>query len=150
MTREEIQVQEERLQFDKFDNDTAFKIGESIVKKAMERNLAVTVDITRCRQQLFHIALPGTAADNDEWLKRKVNTVYRFGKSSLSMELELKEKNTTMEEAYYVSSETYVAAGGAFPVRIRNTGLIGTIGVSGLASSEDHALVVESIEEYLG
>ncbi len=81
-TMAEVVAEEATLQFTKFDNQTALAIGNQLVALAQERHAAVTIDITRCRQQLFHAALPGTAIDNDEWLKRKINVVYQFGVSS--------------------------------------------------------------------
>ena len=39
--------------------------------------------------------------------------------------------------------------GGAFPITIKNVGVVGTITISGLLDNEDHDLVVWGIEDYL-
>ena len=41
-------------------------------------------------------------------------------------------------------------SGGAFPIRVAGAGVVAVITVSGLASDDDHQLVVDAITEYLG
>ncbi|ROR25793.1 heme-degrading protein [Mobilisporobacter senegalensis] len=55
-----------------------------------------------------------------------------------------------MEESSLLSSFEYAAHGGAFPIIIKNVGVVGTITVSGLAQEDDHALVLAVIKEFLG
>jgi uncharacterized protein (UPF0303 family) len=54
-----------------------------------------------------------------------------------------------MEEKYLISSLEFAAHGGAFPIRIKGTGVVGTITVSGLAQEDDHALVVRVLRAWL-
>ncbi len=77
-----LRQQEEDLQFRQFDNNTALRLGMQIVEVARQGRKAITVDIVRNGHQLFHCALPGTAPDNDAWVRRKSNVVTRFGHSS--------------------------------------------------------------------
>lgn len=147
MNTETILEQERNNQFDKFDNNTALEIGIRLLQVARERKLPIVIDITRCRHQIFHAALPGTSIDNDEWVRRKNNSVYRFEVSSLFLQLKVKKENSTIQEMYSVASTDYAAAGGAFPVRVKNTGFVGTITISGLTSEEDHNLIVEVLDE---
>lgn len=93
--------------------------------------------------------MPGTAADNDKWLMRKVNSVYNFGYSSLIVQEKVKQSGVTLLESGGLPTDQYAAAGGAFPVKVRGVGLVGTIAVSGLVSEEDHGLIVECLEKYL-
>ena len=141
--------EEQELQFTKFNEDTAWRIGSHLVDRAIKENLSVTVDITRGDQQLFHASLKGTSADNDEWIKRKVRLVHRFGHSSFYMGQLLKSKGKRIDEAYLISESEYAPHGGCFPVIIKDTGVIGTITVSGLQQEEDHKLVVQAIRNYL-
>jgi len=46
--------------------------------------------------------------------------------------------------------DRFAAHGGAFPLTIRGTGVVGTITVSGLPQVEDHAFVVAQLEAFLG
>ena len=146
----EVEAQEAELRFPSLSNEEAVALGASIAEKARSRGLAVTVDVHRAGQQLFHLALPGTSADNDEWIRRKVRVVMRFGHSSFLVGLKLKLSGSTLEEKHCVSSLEYSAHGGSFPVSIPGTGIVGAVTVSGLPQEEDHALVVESIREFLG
>ena len=87
--------------------------------------------------------------DNDEWIKRKVRLVYRFGHSSFYMGQLLKSKGKRIEEAYLISESEYAPHGGCFPVIVKDTGMVGTITVSGLPQEEDHKLVVQAIRDFL-
>jgi uncharacterized protein (UPF0303 family) len=145
----EIEAQEAELRFPSFSNTEAIALGASLAEKARSRSLSITVDIRRGSQQLFHCALEGTAQDNDEWALRKGRAVLRFGHASFLIGLRLKLAGTSLEEKYCVSPLEYSAHGGAFPVFVKGTGLVGTVVVSGLPQEEDHALVVECIREFL-
>ena len=141
--------QEQELQFINFNELTAWQIGSQMVERAMRENLPITIDIMRGQQQLFHFSMPGTAADNDEWVKRKVRLVNRFGHSSFYMGQMLKHKGKTIEQSYLISESEFAAHGGCFPIIIKDTGMVGTVTVSGLPQEEDHKLVVDSIRAFI-
>jgi uncharacterized protein (UPF0303 family) len=141
--------EEQELQFTKFNEATAWQIGSQLVERSTSKNLPITIDITHGNHQLFHASLCGASADNDEWIKRKVRLVYRFGHSSFYVGQLLKSKGKRIEEAYLISEREYAPHGGCFPVIVRDTGMIGTITVSGLAQEEDHKLVVQAIRDFL-
>jgi uncharacterized protein (UPF0303 family) len=61
----------------------------------------------------------------------------------------LKSKGKRIEEAYLISETDYAPHGGCFPVIVKDTGVVGTITVSGLPQEEDHKLVVQAIRTYL-
>ena len=147
---EELLAQERELQFQRFDNDTALALGQVLVDAAREERLAVTVDIRRGEQQLFHAALAGTAADNDAWIERKNRVVRRFGHSSYYVGTLLGLEGTTIEEKFLLDGTLYAAHGGAFPVMVRDVGMVGTVTVSGLPQAEDHRLVVTVLHAFLG
>ena len=145
----ELLQEEQELQFTKFNETTAWQIGSQLVERATSNNLPVTIDITRGDHQLFHASLHGTSPDNDEWVKRKVRLVYRFQHSSFYMGQLLKSKGRRIEEAYLLPESEYGPHGGCFPIILKDTGMIGTITVSGLSQEEDHKLVVQAIRDYL-
>ena len=148
MSPEELLAQEAELQFQRFDNDTALALGQALVAAARQDGLAVTVDIRRGEQQLFHAALAGTAADNDAWIERKNRVVRRFGHSSFYVGTLL--EGATMEEKFLLDGSLFAAHGGAFPVMVRDVGMVGTVTVSGLPQAEDHRLVVTVLRDFLG
>lgn len=141
--------QENNLQFSRFNEDTAWEIGSWLVEYAKSHDLPVTIDITRGQQQMFHASRPGASADNDEWVKRKVRLVNRFGHSSFYVGQMLKSKGKTIEQSYLIPESEYAPHGGCFPILIRGTGMVGTITVSGLPQEDDHNLVVLAIQTYL-
>jgi uncharacterized protein (UPF0303 family) len=146
---EQLLQEEQELQFTKFNEATAWQIGSQLVEQGMRENLPITIDITRGERQIFHASLCGASADNDEWVKRKVRLVYRFGHSSFYMGQLLKSKDKRIEEVYLLSETEYAPHGGCFPIIIKDTGMIGTITVSGLPQEEDHKLVVQIIRNFL-
>lgn len=141
--------EEQDLQFTSFNEETAWALGSQLVERARSQGLPVTIDIMRGTHQLFHASLRGTSADNDEWVKRKVRLVYRFGHSSFYMGQLLKSKGKSIEQSYLVSESEYAPHGGCFPIIVKGTGVVGTITVSGLPQEEDHKLVVEALRDFL-
>jgi uncharacterized protein (UPF0303 family) len=148
-TLQQLLQEEQELQFMKFNEDVAWELGNQLVELARNRNLPVTVDITRGTHQLFHAALRGTSPDNDEWVKRKVRLVYRFGHSSFYVGQTLKSKGKSIEQAYLISETEFAPHGGCFPIIVKDTGIVGTVTVSGLPQEEDHKLAVEALRNYL-
>jgi uncharacterized protein (UPF0303 family) len=145
----ELRQQEEDIQFASFGNDMALAVGLALVEEARNKGKAVTIDITRGGQQLFHFAMAGTSIDNGEWVKRKNRVVQRFGHSSFYMGTSLKNAGQTIEEKYLLPESEYAAHGGAFPIIIKGVGVVGTITVSGLPQQEDHELVVSTLKQFL-
>ena len=141
--------QEERLQFAKFDNETALALGQQLLAAARDRGLPVTVSVRRNGQRLFHAALPGTSADNDAWIDRKSRVVDRYGHSSFLVGTQFRAKGGSFETDSRLDPDEYAAHGGAFPVLVRGVGPVGTVGVSGLPQAEDHAFVVEQLAAFL-
>jgi uncharacterized protein (UPF0303 family) len=109
----------------------------------------VTVDVRRGTQQLFHAARPGTTADNDSWIERKVRVVERFGASSFLVGMRSRARGTTFNEQFDLPLQQFAAHGGSFPVRVRGVGVVGAVTVSGLPQADDHALVVEAVRSFL-
>ncbi len=145
-----LEAQEQRLVFRRFDNDDAWRLGSAMVTAAAARSLSLTVDIRRHGHQLFHAALPGTTPENDAWIERKVNVVNRFAVASYLVGRRLAASGTALDDGLGVEARRYAAHGGAFPIRIADVGVVGTVCVSGLPQAEDHAFVVEMIAAFLG
>jgi uncharacterized protein (UPF0303 family) len=141
--------EEAELQFERFNEQTAWQLGSLLVARATAQGLPVTIDIMRGEQQLFHAALPGASADNDEWIKRKVRVVYRFGHSSFYMGQKLKAEGKDIETTYLIPESQFAAHGGCFPIIVRGTGMVGAVTVSGLPQEEDHKLVTQVLREFL-
>jgi uncharacterized protein (UPF0303 family) len=145
-----IARQEQELQFARFDEDVAWKLGSRVRELAIAKKFGVVIDVRRFGQPLFYCALTGTTPDNPEWVRRKINTVARFHKSSYAVGLELQQSGSTLAEKQGLPVADYAVHGGSFPIRIAGAGVIGAVTVSGVPQRSDHELVVESLCAELG
>ncbi|MEU4336976.1 heme-degrading domain-containing protein [Micromonospora lupini] len=142
-TLDELQREENALELAGLTETDAYELGVRAVTAAAERRLPISVGVWRTGRQLFHCGLPGSTADNDGWLRRKGRVVMRFEHSSLYMARLCQDKQTTLTEKFGLPAARYAAAGGAVPLRVRGTGVVGWMGVSGLPQLDDHRFVVE-------
>jgi uncharacterized protein (UPF0303 family) len=146
---ERLLAEEQRLVFRRFDNDTAIALGLHLLAAAREGALPVTISVRRGTQRLFHAALPGTSADNDEWLERKSRVVDRYGHSSFYVGTSFRARGSTFELSSRLDPDLYAAHGGVFPAIVAGVGPVGTVGVSGLPQADDHAFVAAALTSFL-
>ena len=145
-----IEEQEINLQFKEFTNESALEIGMYLVNNATSHNHPIVIDITRGEQRLFFYACKGSSKDNEFWVERKKKITTRFGRSSMLTKLKYEKIAPEKFNPTAISLDSsYTLSGGCFPVIIKNTGVIGTITVSGLTDIDDHNMVVNAIEHYL-
>ncbi len=145
MTDDLVEVlleQERRLQFSVLSHGTALELGEIFLVQARERELAITLDVRWGEQQLFHVALPGTSADHDGWIERKARVVRRFGHSTRYVAAACAAQGVTFYQEYLLDPTSYAAAGGSFPLLVRDVGMVGAVTVSGLTDDEDHDFII--------
>jgi uncharacterized protein (UPF0303 family)/catechol 2,3-dioxygenase-like lactoylglutathione lyase family enzyme len=140
--------EEARIVLDRFTNGDALELGLALVAAARTEAAPVVVDIRRGAQQLFHVALAGTSADNDQWVIRKARVVERFGHSSWYMGAWCRTKGGTLAGLFGVDDQEFAAHGGSFPLTIRDVGVVGAVTVSGLPQADDHRLVVATLEAF--
>jgi uncharacterized protein (UPF0303 family) len=146
---ETLAQQEKELQFAAFDSDAALALGLKVVERARQQGKAITVNITVNSKVLFHHAMQGASADQADWIRRKNNVVARFGRCSFYIGIDHKHRGVAFDEIKYLDPVDYAANGGAFPITIKDTGIIGTVTVSGMRQAEDHAMVVEALRAVL-
>ena len=144
----ELRREEEEIQFGSFSNDLAWALGSRLVEAARQEHKAITIDIRRSGQQLFHCALAGTSPDNDAWVERKSRVVERFGHSSYFMGRMLDSQDLTIEQKYLLDGRKYAAHGGSFPITVKGVGVVGAVTVSGLPQVEDHRFVVRILRDF--
>ena len=142
---EKILQQEKEIQFTHFNEHTAWQIGTWIRDYAYKNNLPIAIDIHHGQQQLFHAVLAGANQNNAKWIKRKMNLVNLTGHSSFYWNQLLASEKKTVEQKFLLPEKDYAAHGGCVPIFIKNSGMIGTITVSGLPQEEDHNLVIQAI-----
>ena len=145
-----VAAQEQRLVFDAFPISLAHDIGQKLVETAKAQKAPVVIDLTRSGQCLFHCALDGATPDNAVWVLRKNRVVQRFHRSSLYMGALCRTKGCSLEEKFLLPQNAFAAHGGAFPITLRDSGVIGSVTVSGLPQIEDHDMVVSALAEFAG
>ena len=145
-----IAIQEDRLQFQDFDADTAWKLGNRLKANAETRGVAVTIEIRVGKETIFFFAMQGAKPENADWARRKRNVVDLLWRSSYAVGLSLQEEQSSLEAKMGLPLRDYTAHGGSFPIRVVGVGTIGTVTVSGLPQRDDHAMLVEELAGMLG
>lgn len=144
-----IKDQEQALQFENFSEADAWALGSQMREAAIALKHPFVIDIRIAGRKLFYTALPGTTPANESWVERKINVVMRLHKSSYLVGRELALSGRALDESQGVLPIDYATHGGSFPIAIKNTGVVGTITVSGIPQRDDHNFVVEHICRYL-
>ncbi|MET0405678.1 MAG: heme-degrading domain-containing protein [Cystobacter sp.] len=145
---EQLLAEEEELQFERLSHEDVLSLGLRLLDRVRRDRLPVVIDVTLGGLTVLHCALPGSRPDNEDWVRRKRNTVNRFWHSSLYMGRYYAAKGTSLTDKPHIDAAEFVDHGGSFPLRVRDLGCVGTVTVSGLAQEEDHALVVDLLREW--
>ncbi|KAJ5646634.1 hypothetical protein N7490_003006 [Penicillium lividum] len=164
--------------FQSFTADTAWKLGNAL------RNRILSLPDSQRKPSLISIALAtatsgggslhilfqsvtesGTIPDNENWVRRKRNTVLRWGVSSWTMRqkvasgLGFAASADAIESAFVKKfalasgnggsvADEYAIHGGGYPIRVRGVdGVVAVVVVSGLKQEDDHQVVAETIKE---
>lgn len=137
-------AQEQALVLPDFDEARALSVGLRLKALAERDGLSLAIDRRHWNHQLFAFAMPGTSADNADWMRRKINVVQRLGRSSYRFHLQLAASGKTPDDRFMPAFD-FAAAGGSFPITIRGVGVVGAVSVSGAPMRLDHELVVEAL-----
>ncbi|MGV8954656.1 MAG: heme-degrading domain-containing protein [Cypionkella sp.] len=130
----------------RFAEAEALELGQILLLKAA--GLPVVINIRTPGRTLFHAALPGSAPMNDAWARRKSNCALFFHKPSLLVGEENSIKDQDFS-AHGLNAADYADHGGAVPIRVAGCGVVAVATISGLASREDHRLVISGLQTLL-
>ena len=144
-----LEQQEQLLRFTSFNAETAWELGNFLRASLIERHAGGTIEIELANHLLFACATPGANPGQADWIRRKRNTVHRFGRSSYAIGRLLESNNETLESRHYLNVADYAAHGGGFPVLLEDTGPVGSVVLSGLPQRDDHNLVVSALAQIL-
>lgn len=144
-----LEMQEEILQFTHFTNQDAWELGSGMVLEAKKRNLPVSIRIELNNGHcVFQYSADGTTLRNQMWLERKIRTVKLMEKSTLNFYTSMRKSEKTLTDLG-LEEKDYACCGGAFPIRMEEAGVIGTIAVSGMNHVSDHDFIVKCVSKYL-
>lgn len=147
---ERLALQEQRLQFNAFDQSTAWTLGTQLKTLCDAAGVALAIEIRLAKETVFYYAMPGTGPGNADWARRKRNTVELQHASSYAVGLKLEQEKSSLEAKQGLPLRDYATHGGSFPIRVRGVGVVGVVTVSGLPQREDHATVVKALATLCG
>ncbi|MDG2533478.1 heme-degrading domain-containing protein [Sphingomonas sp. HITSZ_GF] len=145
MELEAIDREEQSLALQRFDAEDAWWLGCHLRERGAAAGVPIAIEIRRAGTRLFSALLPGATADNLGWIDRKIALVMRFERSSYVTRLKFDAAPPGAFDRFGLDPRTHVAAGGAVPIRIAGTGVIGAVAISGLTQEEDHLYAVEAL-----
>lgn len=166
--------------FQSFTADTAWTLGNAL------RDRILSLPNTQRKPALISIMLAtatsggtpphilfqsatesGTVPDNENWVRRKRNTVLRWGVSSWALRQKTIAGLTAGATAAEIESaflkkfalessnggavaDEYAIHGGGYPIRVRGVeGVVAVAVVSGLKQEDDHQVVAETVKEVI-
>lgn len=145
-----IAEQERRLVLERFDAAAAWTLGSSLRAAAEARGAALAIEVRIAKRTVFFHAMPGARPSNGDWVRRKRNTVELLARSSYAAGLAPLQDGLTIAQRMGLPVRDFAFAGGAFPIVLAGTGLVGAVAVSGLPQRDDHEMVVAALAELAG
>ncbi len=142
-------AEERDLVVEDFTLEDAWQLGSQMRAAAVAAALPIAIGITFGQQRVFHTALPGSSADNDDWLARKTMVALRYARASLTVGESFRVNGQDFDVDGRLDTARYAAHGGVVPLRLHGGIVIGTVGVSGLPELDDHAFVVAQLRAFL-
>lgn len=144
MTVDELEAEARTLTLPVFDEAVALRLGGILTELARSRGLPIVIDIRSGTRCFYHAALPGSAALNDLWARRKSATALVFQAASFLVGARNRAKGESLTK-HGLSEADHADHGGAVPLVVAEAGMVAVATVSGLPQAEDHALVVEGL-----
>jgi uncharacterized protein (UPF0303 family) len=147
---ERLALQEALLQFDTFDQASAWTLGSLLKTRCEEAGVALAIEVRLGKETVFFYSMPGTGPGNADWVRRKRNAVELLHTSSYALHLKLAQEGSSLESKQGLPLRDYATHGGSVPIRVRGVGVVGVVTVSGIPQREDHAMVIRALAELCG
>ncbi|GHV66175.1 hypothetical protein AGMMS49928_00220 [Spirochaetia bacterium] len=144
---ERLGKEEEELAFTSFSHRDAWNIAASIVEKTKNDPQPLGFEIYLNGLLIFRYFPTGITQDHEYWLYRKYRTVKLREMSSMRMKW-MAEMNNSKITDWKLDPNNYCLAGGGYPIKIKDTGMIGAIVATGTNDTDEHNKIVEAIREY--
>ncbi|MFI3238166.1 MAG: heme-binding protein [Lachnospiraceae bacterium] len=146
-----VEKQEEAFVFEQFTHEDAWKLGNIIVEVARRRKFSPAISIRLMSgYTVFQYGFDNTGLDHENWMLRKLASCEVKMMSTMRLDYILKTCELDMRDAWFMDPMEYSTCPGAFPIKVKGVGMIGTILVSGISVLTDHDLIAEALNEYFG
>ncbi len=143
-----LDARERELNFAHFDANDGWRLGCQLRDRASALQAPVAIEVIRGQTRLFFASLNGATMDNSQWTRRKIAVALRFERSSYVVALNFAQLDLTLD-AVGLSASDYALSGGALPISVAGTGVVGAVAVSGLAEEEDHEMVLAALSDLM-
>lgn len=141
--------QEEMLRFDHFSNKIAWELGSFLVQHVYEKGIDLAISIQKPNGNIiFQHYTEGTTMNNQNWIRRKFNTVVLTEHCSIRMWASINAAGETAVDQG-LNPLDYAFCGGGFPIRLKTGEFVGVLLVSNLPHEQDHQFVIEGLQEWL-
>eukprot|EP01037_Dinobryon_pediforme_P014079 gene14079-14197_t len=127
---ETLLVQEQGLILPCFNEDIAFTIGSALRARAAAQKAPVVIEIRNASRRFYFSALHGSTPENDNWARRKANTVLQCHASSMLVGVRLALEGRAQWPDAVLEIKDYSVHGGAFPVRVKDSGVVAVIAIT--------------------
>lgn len=145
-----IDQQEKMLRFKSFTNEDGLELGNFLVNYAREQGITVSIAIRKTTGGiLFHHLMEGTNCNNQNWMRRKFNTVLLWEHSSLRAWAHERLTGETIATHGFTEQE-YIFFGGGFPLFLETGELAAVLTISNLPHFKDHQFAVSGLAKWLG
>lgn len=146
---EQLKAEEERLSFEHFSREDAWEFAMLLYKNGRKYCRTMGFEITLNGLCVFRYLPEETTRDHAMWLERKRRTVEFREMSPLRFQAWLEMDGSDFKN-WKVDTDQYVLGGGAFPITIRGTGVVGSICTTNMPGNAEQEVITETISEYLG
>ena len=143
-----LEQQEADLVFDSFDRRDALRLGTMLSETALGFRFPLTVRIFMGDIIAYQFAMARGEENRFGWTLRKYALLKATGHASMHGKVRMELMHELSDFAEH--QDIYGFGCGAFPITVKDQGIIGAAVVSGLPDPEDHILVVHAIETMLG
>lgn len=145
---EELGREEETLEFPQFSREDAWNLGVLVSNNAAGYGVPAGVEVYQNGLLVFRRYPEGITRDHELWLRRKYRMVEYREMSSQRVQMLARQNGQTLKD-WHLDENEYCYWAGGFPIRVRGTGMVGAVCVSGLPGEGDHEVITDSIRQYL-
>jgi uncharacterized protein (UPF0303 family) len=148
LTEQSVLAQEQETVLSHFGLADLNPFIQKLIEISGEDYEQVCVLIKLNKRPVFFHAGVATTNENNVWIAKKEHTVDQFDHSSLYEKLIYTENPAQFYQDSGLSPKDYAIVGGGLPIIVENTGIVGSLIISGLTDTGDHDLGYRTLLAY--